>query len=157
LLRKSRPRGGESVPYWQHYCHLVWGTKRREPLIDNEVGAIIVRSVQSTCLDCRAILHAMGIMPEHIHLAVSIPPRLAIAEFVRSVKGASSYELNKTNRIDRLARFGWQAEYGLISFGERSLASVVAYVNNQAAHHAANNLWPSFEILESRPSSPDSG
>jgi putative transposase len=142
------------VPFWQHYCHLVWGTKLREPMIDEEIVDVIRGSAQAICNEHRAKLHALGIMPDHIHLAVSIPPSLAISDFVRFVKGKSSFELNKENRIDRLARFGWQAEYGIISFGERSLTSVVAYVNNQAAHHAEHTLWPTFEILESKPPDP---
>jgi len=139
------------MPYWQHYRHLVWGTKNREPPIDEELAAAIACAVQAKCNEHRVTLHATGIMPEHLHLAVSIPPRLAIADFVRMVKGASSYQLNTINRLDRLARFEWQAEYGLISFGERSLESVVAYINNQAAHHAEDALWPTFEILDSIP------
>jgi putative transposase len=151
LLRKSESSGGKAVPFWQHYCHLVWATKLREPTIDDEVAFIFKRTVKSTCDQHRAILHAMGIMPDHVHLAVSIPPRIAISDFVGQVKGLSSFHVNKTVRIERLAHFAWQAEYGLISFGERSLDSVVAYVNSQAAHHAANTLWPTFETLESKP------
>ena len=139
------------MPYWQHYCHLVWGTKNREPLIDEQIAEVSARSVRSICAEHRVILHATGIMPDHVHLAVSIPPSLAISDFVRYTKSSSSFELNKISRIDRLARFRWQAEYGLISFGERSLPSVVANVNNQAAHHATNRLWPSFETIESQP------
>src|SRR3954452_183518 len=95
----------KNVPYWQHYCHLVWGTKNREPLIDEQVAEVIARSVRSTCIEHRAILHATGILPDHIHLAVSIPPSLAISEFVRYAKGSSIFELNKINRIDRPERF----------------------------------------------------
>ncbi len=142
------------MPYWQHYCHLVWGTKSREPMIDAEIADVIKRSVQSTCNDHRVTLHATGTMPDHIHVAVSIPPSLAISDFVRFVKGSSSFQLNARSRVERLSRFGWQAEYGLISFGERSLNSVVAYVNNQAEHHAKKNLWSTFEILESRSPEP---
>jgi putative transposase len=139
------------VPFWQHYCHLVWGTKLREPLINEEIARVVKTAARDICNDHRATLHAIGIMPDHVHLAVSIPPSLAISEFVRAVKGQSSFELNKVNRVERLARFRWQAEYAALSFGQRALTSVVAYVNNQATHHAENNLWPSFEILESIP------
>jgi putative transposase len=137
------------VPYWQHYCHLVWGTKRREPLIDEAVSAIIRQSVRSTCNAHRATLHALGMMPDHVHLAVSIPPTHAISNFVRAMKSASSSEINNELRGTALTQFGWQAEYGLLSFGQRSLDAIVAYVDNQTSHHAENTLWPAFEILAS--------
>jgi putative transposase len=139
------------VPFWQHYCHLVWATKHREPLINEAVAEVIRQTVRSTCSAHRATLHALGIMPDHLHLAVSIPPSVAIADFVRAVKSKSSFEINQVYRPNSLTQFGWQAEYGVLSFGKRALADVVAYVTNQAAHHAANNLWPTFEILESQP------
>jgi putative transposase len=139
------------MPYWQHYCHLVWATKHREPLIDNEIERIFRQTITTVCEQHRAKALAVGIMPEHVHLAMSIPPSIAISEFVGLIKGKSSFKVNQTAHLDRLARFAWQAEYGLISFGARSLDSVIAYVNNQAQHHATNDLWPTFEILESRP------
>jgi putative transposase len=142
------------VPFVQHYCHLVWGTKRREPLIDEAITEIFRQTVRTTCNAHRATMHALGIMPDHVHLAVSIPPSLAIAEFVRAVKSKSSLEINQAHQLEALSRFGWQAEYGLLSFGQRSLPSIVAYVNNQAKHHAAKTLWPTFEIMESVPPGP---
>ncbi len=139
------------MPYWQHYCHLVWGTKHRQLLIDEAVSAILRQSVRSTCNGQRVILHALGVMPDHVHLAVSIPPSVAISNFVRAVKSSSSLEINNSLRGAVLTQFRWQAECGLLSFGQRALDSVVAYVDNQAAHHAANTLWPTFEIIESKP------
>jgi hypothetical protein len=34
----------------------------------------------------------------------------------------------------------WQAEYGVSSFSEKALASIVAYINNQKKHHTKNTL-----------------
>jgi len=46
---------------------------------------------------------------------------------------------------------GWQAEYGVITFGERSLPAIVRYIVNQEEHHRANSLWNHFENIGSRP------
>lgn len=136
------------MPFWQHHCHLVWTTKYREPIINDELASIIRHKIQSTSNEQRAILHAIGIMPDHVHLTVSIPPRIAASEYIGLLKGKSSHHINQSGAFDQLGHFAWQAEYGLISFGERSLGSVVAYVNNQAEHHAKNTLWPTFECVE---------
>jgi REP element-mobilizing transposase RayT len=133
------------VSYWRLYYHIVWGTKRREPLIDDVRVAVIQRSMRAACHEAGAVVHAIGPMPEHVHLAVSIPPRLAIAAFVKQLKGGASHLLNHTATSPD-ETFAWQPEYGVISFGERSLPRIVAYVENQVAHHAADNLWPSFEL-----------
>jgi putative transposase len=136
------------MPFTQHYCHLVWTTKYRNPIIDDELASVIKHKIQSTSNEQRAILHALGIMPDHIHLAVSIPPRIAISDYIGLVKGKSSHHINQSGAFQHLGHFAWQAEYGLLSFEEHSLASVVAYVNNQAEYHANNTLWPTFERVE---------
>jgi len=102
------------VPYWQHYCHLVWGTKNREPVIDDASADVIRQAFREICGQERAKLLALGIMPEHVHVAVSIPPRIAISDFVKLMKGRSSFRLNESNRIDQLARLVGKAN--MVSF-----------------------------------------
>jgi putative transposase len=143
------------VSYWRLYYHVVWGTREREGLIDDDRAEVIQRSMRAACHDAGTIVHAIGTMPDHVHLAVSIPPRVAIADFVKQLKGSASHLLNHAaGRPDET--FAWQREYGVLSFGERSLPQIVAYVENQVAHHAADDLWPSFELTE-RPYAPGNG
>jgi putative transposase len=79
-------------------------------------------------------------MPDHAHVAVSIPPSIAISTFGGRMKGAASHLVNHTNGPDAPEPFAWQAEYGILSFGEKSLPDVVAYVETQEARHATNRL-----------------
>jgi REP element-mobilizing transposase RayT len=56
---------------------------------DLELG-IIGNSLKLTFVDLDVIPHAVGCMPDHIHVAVSIPPKVALSDLVRRMKGASS-------------------------------------------------------------------
>jgi putative transposase len=47
-----------------------------------------------------------------------------------------------------LQEFAWQAEYGVVSFGEASRSRIVAYVENQRQHHADQTLVQIYEQLE---------
>jgi hypothetical protein len=42
--------------------------------------------------------------------------------------------------------FAWQEHYGMFTFSERSLESVVHYIEQQADHHARNELWLPYEL-----------
>jgi putative transposase len=148
LRGEERARWEGEVSFWRLFYHLVWATKGRQPLIEDERLVVIERSIRSTSLGMGAVLHAIGSMPDHVHVAVSIPPRIAISSFVQQVKGESSHLLNHAAGHDGQDWFRWQPQYGAVSFGERSLAQGVAYVENQRAHHAADHLWPLFEIAE---------
>ena len=130
------------MSFWQLYYHLVWATKKREPVIGEEAADLIRRSIQAICTDRRVLVHAVGVMPEHVHLAVSIPPRISISEFAQRVKGGTSHLVNRSIQQPVGDWFFWQLEYGVPSFGKRSLETAVHYVENQPAHHADGNLWP---------------
>jgi len=133
------------MPHWRLFYHLVWATRAREPLLDDEAAALVQRSLRATSHECRAIVHAIGIMPDHVHVAVSIPPSVSIADVVKRLKGSSSHLLNHEREPRTDSTFAWQAEYAVFSFGEKALADVVAYVENQSARHASDRLWPDLE------------
>jgi putative transposase len=123
------------VPYWRFSYHLAWATKYREPTIDDEIADLIRREFGTACDKLESIPLAFRFMPDHIHLVVSFPPKVAVSEFIRQVKGASSSKINQTYAVEDRARFRWQSEYGALSSAARSLDSVVAYVNR---HQAVN-------------------
>jgi REP-associated tyrosine transposase len=83
-------------------------------------------------------------MPDHVHLAVSIPPKQAVARVVGRVKGVSSHAVNAA-QPNRPEPFAWQTEYGALSFGHRALDDVVAYVNDQSRRHANGQLLRGLE------------
>jgi putative transposase len=131
--------------YWRFYVHLVWATKGREPLIGEAEEAVLRRSWKVTIAELQVIPHAIGVMPDHVHFVLSVPPKIAVADLIRRLKGASSHAVNHVDTVGSSGRFGWQTEYGGLTFGERSLPRVVAYVEHQRQHHAENNLWPALE------------
>jgi putative transposase len=126
------------------FHHIVWTTSHRASVLDDEAERLIERSVTLTVEDLAIVPHAIGIMPDHVHLAVSIPPRIAVADAVKRFKGASSRALNQRHSAAGGA-FAWQAEYGVLTFGERALPDVVRYVQEQKSRHAANNLIRALE------------
>jgi putative transposase len=125
------------MPYWRLFYHVVWGTKHRLPLIESAWEADLHSYIwgKATALEC--IPHAINGMFDHIHVVISIPPKLSVATLIGKLKGASSHHVNK-RYMD--SAFAWQAEYGVLSFSERSLSRVVDYVKNQKKHHEQNAL-----------------
>jgi putative transposase len=92
-----------------------------------------------------ALVHAVGIMPDHIHVVTSIPPSVALSVVIGEMKGKSSRTLNSMFEEESIGIFAWQSEYGLVSFGESALKRVVDYANNQEGHHARQRIWPGLE------------
>jgi putative transposase len=63
------------MPFWRLFYHVVWETKGREPLIDVHASGVIIRTISAACEKDGIALHAIGTMPDHVHVAASIPRR----------------------------------------------------------------------------------
>jgi putative transposase len=126
------------MPYWRLFYHIVWGTKNRLPLIESAWEKELHGYIwgKATALEC--IPHAINGMSDHLHVVVSIPPKLSVATTIGHLKGSSSHRVNELFVPDH--SFAWQAEYGALTFSEKSLARVVDYVENQKKHYAGNTL-----------------
>lgn len=73
---------------------------------------------------------AIGGIEDHVHVVASVPPIIAVAQFIGKVKGHSSHQAG------RITSFRWQTEYGAYTVGRKQLEKVIAYVRNQKQHHA---------------------
>jgi putative transposase len=134
------------MPYWKLYYHFIWGTKNRLPLIDSALEEEIYKVIVAKVKDMEGYLYAVGGMNDHIHIAVSTPPKLALSKFIGDVKGNSSHFVNHVIKPD--FEFYWQTEYGVLSFGEKNLSTVVAYIHNQKEHHAKGTLIDAMEKMD---------
>lgn len=134
------------MPYWKLYYHFIWGTKNRLPLIDSSLEEELYKVIVAKVKDMESYLHAIGGVNDHVHIAVSIPPKMALAKFIGEVKGNSSHFVNHVIKPD--FEFYWQTEYGVLSFGEKNLSSVVGYIHNQKEHHAKGTLIEPMEKMD---------
>lgn len=136
------------MSYWRASYHLAWRTKRREAMITPERMAMLQQAFRVVARDKGAYTHAVGGMPDHIHVAVSIPPTIAVCDYVKLLKGSSSRYLTRQITEPGIDAFAWQEHYGMLTFGERSLGRVVSYIEHQVDHHANGDIWQSLELIE---------
>jgi putative transposase len=136
--------------YWESYYHFIWATKNREPFLQDRIEALTAASIRDVSAQLGAKIRAVGLVDDHVHIAVSIPPRLSIPTFVRELKTQSNHAINNSRLLPPNVEFSWQREYGMFTFGRQSLADIIAYVENQKRHHAEGTVRPYFEITDSR-------
>ncbi len=107
-------------------------------MIESDFEADLYRVISAKAQDFGSIVHAIGGTQDHIHLAVSVPPKVSLAEFIGAVKGNSSHFVNHV--VQPGFQFNWQREYGVFSFGEKNLPLIVKYIHNQKQHHADGSI-----------------
>jgi putative transposase len=130
------------MAFWKHTYHLVWATKNRQPIILPEFEARLYAYLASKAGELESYLHAIGGMDEHLHIVASIPPKHAVAHFVKTLKGASAHFVNHVIALPAL-HFAWQEGYGSLTVGERHRAIAINYVLRQKEHHlhGMTNAW----------------
>lgn len=127
---------------WRTYYHIVWATKKRSPLISPSIEPVLYGHIQAKAKSLECHLYAIGGVADHIHLIISIPPKLAIAQTVKPLKACSSRYINSAFPDQQ---FTWQREYGVFSLGGKQLPNAIAYVENQKRHYDTQTLIRSLE------------
>jgi REP element-mobilizing transposase RayT len=136
----------ESMPYWQLFYHFVWATKLREPLLTPDIESLVYATLRTKAIGLGANVFALNGTVDHVHLVVSVPPKLALATFIGQVKGVAATRFNKVK--SRELPLFWQDEYGVFSLDAKRLPHAVAYVERQKEHHADNSVIPILERMD---------
>jgi len=131
----------ETMAFWRLYYHLVWATRNREHLIQPEIEDRLYAYIVNKAAELGVYVYAINGWYDHIHLVVSIPPKHAVADVVKRLKGSSSHDLNHAGGLDY--EFAWQRGYGALTVGERHRPIAEEYVENQKRHHEqqTTNGW----------------
>jgi len=82
------------MPYYNLYYHVVGGTKNRQGIILPDFESDLYRVMAAKVIDLDGIVHAIGGVEDHVHLAVTIPPKHALSKFIGEIKGKSSHAVN---------------------------------------------------------------
>ena len=132
--------------YLRLFYHFVWATRDREPLLVGDIEQFAYALMRQKCREKDCVLAAIGGTENHVHLLVSLPSTLCIAEFVKSVKGASAHLVNVAHGSPTWG-FKWQGGYGVHTVSPAHVSTVRRYIENQKQRHAENTLWPGSEKI----------
>lgn len=126
--------------------HIIWSTKEREKAFTNDLQKELYSYIRGiiSYKKCESI--AIGGMSDHLHILVDIPPKLALADFVHSIKTETSTWLN---HVKTRGKFLWQPGYGAFSVSSSLVPTIVEYILNQEEHHMGYNFDAEWNNLVS--------
>lgn len=132
------------MSFWRLYYHLVWATKHREPLINPTVETDLHNYLSLKCEDNEGRAYCINGMTDHVHLIVTVPPTIALSQFIKNLKGSSSHFMNHSYQ----QHFSWQERYSAFTISERNLEQAIGYVKHQKLHHQSGTT---YTVLEPTP------
>jgi putative transposase len=118
--------------------HMVFVTKYRYPVIDEQIEADIIQLCRSICQKNRSyLLEAKADLgsKDHIHLLLDLAPDVAISTIANTLKTVTSREIRK-RYAERLKPFYWKPVfwkrgYCAVSSGGATLEVLRSYIEAQ--------------------------
>lgn len=86
-------KGKHSVFY--HRYHVVWITKYRFKVLTGAIQKRVREIIRQVCSELGVEIISGVLSSDHVHMFVSIPPNHSVSDFMRKVKGRSSFKVQQ--------------------------------------------------------------
>ncbi len=113
--------------------HIVFSTRKRQPVWIDGFREHVFAYLAGISTNLEGFALRVGGHYDHVHLLVRIPAKLAVSDFVGTLKSNSSKHINDTN--SSLKKFSWQDGFGAFTVSQSGKDSVDRYIERQMQHH----------------------
>ena len=135
---------------WNCKYHIVFAPKYRRQVIYGKIKAEIGKIIRTLCERKGVEIIEANACPDHIHMLVSIPPKISVSEFMGYLKGKSSLMI-----FDKFAnlkyRYGnrkiWCRGYYVDTIG-RNKKVIEEYIRNQLQEDKEYEQLTMSEIID---------
>jgi putative transposase len=124
-------KSNRNVFYSCHY-HVVWCPKYRRKVLVGPIETRLKAIIGQVCQECQAEVEELEVMPDHVHLLVSVDPQFGIHRLVKLIKGRSSRFLRQEFPVlKRKLPTLWTNSYFVGTTGGAPLALIKQYIEQQ--------------------------
>ena len=124
---------------WMCKYHIVFTPKYRRKIEFNQYKRDIVDIIKRLCKYKGVEIIEGHIMPDHIHLLLSIPPKYSVSSFMGYLKGKSSlmiFDMHANLKYKYGNRKFWAEGYYVSTVGLNE-STIKKYIREQEAHDIA--------------------
>ncbi len=75
---------------YQYKYHIVWCPKHRYRILEGALAEFVEQTLKMLCQWRNIEILEMNVKDDHIHLIISVPPRLSVSEVMRMLKGKTA-------------------------------------------------------------------
>ena len=77
--------------------HIVFTPKYRFRILTGEIAAAMEQDIRQVCSWKEVEIDEMSVQVDHVHMVVSIPPRLSVSDFMGVLKGKTAIRIFKSH------------------------------------------------------------
>ena len=118
---------------WKCQYHIVFIPKYRRKVMYGKVRADIREIIKVLCRYKKVEIIEGAVCLDHVHLCVSIPPKMAVSEFMGHLKGKSALMIfDKHPELgNKFERDFWARGYYMSTIGNVDEATISNYIKEQ--------------------------
>jgi len=124
----------------KNFWHIEFATKYRYNMFRKfKQKNLIESAIRRAATKHKIKIHTLSVMPDHVHLLVSLPHNITESKALMLLKGGSAYTFFKNHQKSRLRLprgHLWSAGGCAITVGYNEYSTVDKYIKNQEQHHA---------------------
>src|SRR2546422_2450296 len=117
------------------YCHLVWTTRDRQPLVDAGLARFLCRFLRQVARQERAHILEIGMVRTHVHVLARIHPTTDVSRLMQRLKGGSAAIAGKERHSSEGHSLRWAKGYSIHSVSRKGVPAAREYLRRQGTHH----------------------
>ena len=119
--------------YTQILYQIVFSTRNREPRLLPENRPELFKYISGVIKNNKSHLYRINGVEDHLHIVTHLHPTIALSDFVKDIKVASSIKIKETGWFKNFS--SWQEGYGAFTYSIKEKDRLIEYVKNQEEHH----------------------
>jgi putative transposase len=124
-------KSSRNVFYACHY-HVIWCPKYRRKVLVPPLDERLKQIIREVCEEHQAEIEELEVMPDHVHLLVSVDPQFGIHRLMKLVKGRSSRFLRQEFPVlKRKLPTLWTNSYFVSTTGGAPFSVMKQYIEQQ--------------------------
>jgi len=122
---------------YYHIYHIVWTPKYRYKVLEDPLKEFLATEIRKLCEWKKLDLLELNIQPDHVHIVLSVPPKLSISQIMGILKGKTAIKIFKSfEGLRKKPYWGnhfWSRGYCSSTFGldEEKIRKYVKYQEQQ--------------------------
>jgi REP element-mobilizing transposase RayT len=134
------------MSYVQLLIHAIVRTyKSEQTLPDDERIKFLYQEMWGIIKNKGGYLYRINSMPDHVHLLFTMPPTVALSDFMRDLKASSSKIIKSVDGFENFK--AWSEGYAALSKSMEDRDKIVKYIINQQEHHKTVTSREEYEAF----------
>jgi putative transposase len=125
--------------------HIVIRTKSNKPTLTENHCEELYKYISGVIKNKNSKLYRINGIPDHIHILCDIHPTIALSDFAKDIKVASSIWMKESKKFNFFE--GWSDGYGSFTLSIKEKDNVIEYVKNQKEHHKKFTFMEEYKNL----------